>query len=179
MTGEILIITGRSGSGKTAFCAEVVNTLRQGVLGRIDIRGILSPALFRHSEKVGIQSVNLLTYEHKNLAEADPDPSGTITTKHWGFDPQVIEWCNNVLAEATPSELFLLDEIGPLELERHEGFTRGLEAVDCGEYNLALVVVRPHLVDKALERWPGAQVLNVEDLEDKTRAIEGIVTKFE
>jgi nucleoside-triphosphatase THEP1 len=178
MTSKI-IITGESGSGKTQFCAAVVNALRQGELSRRDIRGILSPALIRNGEKVGIQSVNLVTFEHKNLAELyDGDP-GPISTKRWTFDPKVVAWCNSVFSNATPCELLVVDEIGPLEFEKGDGFTSGLEAVDSGEYTLALIVVRPHLLDPALKRWPEADVLDVQKSEDLQKDIELIVEQVE
>ncbi len=178
MTSKI-IITGKSGSGKTQFCAAIVNTLRQGDLRRKDIRGILSPALIRDGEKVGIQAVNLITFEHKNLAEEHDSDPGPISTKRWNFDPDVVAWCNQVLSDATPCELLVLDEIGPLEFEHNTGFLAGLEAVDSGSYTLALVVVRPHLLEKALQRWPEAEVCDVEEISDHEKAVEEIAQKVE
>jgi nucleoside-triphosphatase THEP1 len=174
-----MIITGESGSGKTNFCASVVNAVRKGELSRRDIRGILSPALIRKGEKVGIQAVNLVTFEHKNLAELNDDNPGPISTKRWKFDPKVIAWCNSVFATAIPCELLVLDELGPLEFESNQGFTSGLEAVDSGEYTLALIVVRPFLLDLALQRWPDAEVLNVEEIADQQRVVEEIVQRVE
>lgn len=176
MTSKI-IITGKSGSGKTGFCASVVNAMRQSDLNRMDIRGVLSPALMRGGEKVGIQAVNLVTFEHKNLAERNEGDPGAISTKRWVFNPKIIAWCNSILANATPCTVLVLDEIGPLEFERGEGFIAGLEAVDSGDYELSLVVVRPHLIDPALERWPGAEVINVQELADEGAAIEAIVQR--
>jgi nucleoside-triphosphatase THEP1 len=176
MTSKI-IITGKSGSGKTSFCAAVVNAMRQGDLKRMDIRGVLSPALRRGGEKVGIQAVNLVTFEHKNLAERNDGDPGAVSTKRWKFDPKVIAWCNSILANATPCTVLILDEIGPLEFKQGEGFIAGLEAVDIGDYELSLVVVRPHLLDRARERWPGAEVINVQELQDEGTAIKAIVQR--
>jgi nucleoside-triphosphatase THEP1 len=178
MTSKI-IITGKSGSGKTNFCAAVVNALRQGDLSRMDIRGVLSPALKREGVKVGIQAVDLVTFEHKNLAELNDGDPGSISTKRWNFDPKIIAWCNSILSRATPCAVLVLDEVGPLEFEQDEGFTAGLEAVDSGEYKLALIVVRPHLIDRALDRWPGAEVRNLEQIEDVPAAIADIVQMVE
>lgn len=177
-SNQTIIITGESGSGKTQFCARVVNALRNGDLQRIDIRGVLSPGLMRNGKKVGIQAVNVVTYEHKNLAEPNRGDAGPASTKKWSFDPKVIDWCNTVLERATPCDVLVLDEIGPLEFERGEGFTAGLAAVDRGSFRLALVVVRPHLIAHALERWPGAEVLNVQGLEDHRSAVEQIAGRL-
>jgi nucleoside-triphosphatase THEP1 len=178
MTSKI-IISGESGSGKTQFCAAVVNALRQGDLQRKDIRGILSPGLIREGEKVGIQAVNLVTFEHKNLAELNDDDPGPISTKRWSFDPKVVAWCNSVFSMATPCELIVVDEIGPLEFEQDGGFVAGLEAVESGDYTLALIVVRPHLIDRALERWPDAQVINLKEVSDRKKTLEKIVQMVE
>jgi nucleoside-triphosphatase THEP1 len=179
MTAEIMIITGESGSGKTHFCARVVNELRQGDLSRKDIRGILSTELKRKGNKTGIQAVNIVTYEHKNLAELSDVEPGPMSTKQWRFDPDVITWCNSVFSEAIPCEVLVVDEIGPLEFERGDGFTAGLTAVDSHDYTLALVVVRPHLVKEALERWPDADVLDVQKIKSPKKAINEIVKKLE
>ncbi|MGD8620317.1 MAG: nucleoside-triphosphatase [Anaerolineales bacterium] len=179
MKSKIMMITGESGSGKTHFCAQIVNELRQGDLSRKDIRGILSTELKRNGKKTGIQAVNVVTYEHKNLAELSDGEPGPLSTKRWRFDPMVIAWCNSVFSKAVPCEVLIVDEIGPLELEQGKGFTTGLEAVDSGEYKLAMVVVRPHLIEKALERWPEAEVLNVEEVTNQEKAIEEIAQSFE
>ena len=174
-----LIITGESGSGKTQFCAEVVNELRQGDLARKDIRGILSPGLERRREKVGIQAVNLVTYEHKNLAELNEGDPSPVSTKRWSFDPAVIAWCNAVFSEATPCELLVVDELGPLEFESKEGFSAAMETIETGNYTLALIVVRPHLIDRALEHWPDAEVLNIQESRDREAALNEVVQRFE
>jgi nucleoside-triphosphatase THEP1 len=175
ITRNILLVTGESGSGKTQFCASVINTLKRDDLRKATIRGILSPARIQHGEKLGIQAMNVATSEHKNLAELNNGEPGTTSTKRWRFDPKVLAWCNAILSKATPCDMLILDEIGPLELERAEGFTVGLEAIDSGDYKLALVVVRPHLLKAALEHWPEAEILNVESLENTDKAIKEIV----
>jgi nucleoside-triphosphatase THEP1 len=174
-----LIITGESGSGKTQFCADVVNALRQGDLVRKDIRGVLSPSLVRRRKKVGIQAVNLVTFEHKNLAELNDGGPSPISTKRWKFDPAVIAWCNAVFRAATPCELLVVDELGPLEFETNQGFAAATEAIDSGEYTLALIVVRPHLIDRALKLWPDAEVLNVQQAGGREAALNTIVQRFE
>jgi hypothetical protein len=70
-------------------------------------------------------------------------------------------WGNDVLGAATPCDLLIVDELGPLEFERNRGWTDGLAAVDSGDYRHALVVVRPQLLPAARARWPHAQVVDV------------------
>ena len=49
----------------------------------------------------------------------------------------------------------MIDELGPLEFRGEGGFLAGFQAIAAQQYRLALVVVRPELIDIARERWPG------------------------
>ena len=55
----------------------------------------------------------------------------------------------------------LIDEVGPLELLRGEGWQGALRLVDDGSYDEAIVVVRPALIGVARQRWPWAQIVTV------------------
>lgn len=65
-------------------------------------------------------------------------------------------------SESLPT-LLVVDELGPLELQRDAGLSAGIAAIDGLQQGLACVVVRPSLVDVALKRWPDAVVVDVED----------------
>jgi hypothetical protein len=66
-----------------------------------------------------------------------------------------------VRAQAVPCGLLVVDELGPLEFERAQGWLSGLTALDSGEYELGLVVIRPELMGAALARWPEAGIKNL------------------
>ncbi|MCJ7625183.1 MAG: hypothetical protein MUO76_16925, partial [Anaerolineaceae bacterium] len=59
-------------------------------------------------------------------------------------------------------DLLVVDELGPFELVRAEGWVSGVKLVDGGNYRLALVVVRPELRRVALQRWPHAEFIELE-----------------
>jgi hypothetical protein len=61
-----------------------------------------------------------------------------------------------------------VDEIGPLEFKREQGFTEGLSALDSGQFQAALIVIRKELLSAAEERWPG---LNAYEIEDRKHAV--------
>jgi hypothetical protein len=42
--------------------------------------------------------------------------------------------------------VLVVDELGPLELVRNQGWTAGLDVLRAGRYRLALAVVRPSLL---------------------------------
>ena len=59
-----------------------------------------------------------------------------------------------MLEKLPPGELLLIDELGPLEFRGEGGFIAGFAAIDARHYRLAVVVVRPELLDAARQRWP-------------------------
>ena len=76
-------------------------------------------------------------------------------------------WGNHVLSNSTPCDLLVVDELGPLEIDRGTGWQAGLAAVDSKEYAVAVVVVRAELLGRILrplgrcqpgrDRYPGRQ----------------------
>lgn len=156
----ITLITGPRGSGKTRLCQRRADEARAA--GH-DVAGILSPAIFDGGDKVGIAALDLRTGERRLLARrrSPADPAVLPGTPGWVFDAATLAWADAVLAAATPCDLLVVDELGPLELERAEGWTAALTALDVGNYRAALVVVRRELLSVARARWPAAQVLDV------------------
>ena len=88
---------------------------------------------------------------------------GEVRWGRYSFAPEALEWGVQTLKAATPCDLLVVDELGPLELEAGEGLVAALDVLDEGGFSLALVVVRPELVEKLEERLGGrvAQVLEV------------------
>ena len=116
--------------------------------------------------KTAIDLVDLGTGQRRRLAEVRRADEPGTATQRWRFAEPALAWGNEVLraaAEGPGVDLLLVDELGPLEFVRGEGFTDGLTAMDARRYAVALVVVRPALVDEALRRWPDALVVDVED----------------
>jgi nucleoside-triphosphatase THEP1 len=170
---RLLIVTGEIGSGKSTFCKLVVDQARQAGLR---VTGLLSPAVFEDGDKTGIQVVDLGRGVSRRLARLRSGPTRAVETKRWSFDPEAVAWGGRVLSRAVPTELLVIDELGPLEFERGEGWMEGLRILEEGEYRAALVVIRPSLVAEAKSRWPGAEVLPLvpgEDLESKAQRILG------
>ena len=56
----------------------------------------------------------------------------------------------------------LVDELGPLELVRGEGWQAALETLAQGGYRLALVVVRPELLDVLPAAWHIQRVVDLD-----------------
>lgn len=153
-----IILTGEKGAGKTTLCQHLVEQARE--LG-MNVRGVISPAIFEAGQKVGIGVVDLKDSRFRRLAYTHEHKTKGPATEGWAFAKEVVEWGNEVLKESTPCDLLIVDELGPLEFERGQGWLHGFAALDQGEYNLALVVIRPELTNQALARWPDAEIIEL------------------
>ncbi len=172
----IIVLTGASGSGKTALCRSFAEPARAA--GR-DVAGILSPAVFRDGVKVGIEALDPRTGQTRSFASlraGDPAQAGApapgLLMGPWVFDEAAVAWGNDLLRAATPCELLIVDELGSLEFTRGQGWLAGFDALDSGAYALAVAVVRGALVPAAVARWPRAEVLDAGDREGLERFIE-------
>ena len=152
------LISGPSGSGKTTWCTKVAAQAR--ALG-MTLGGFICPAVFEDGEKTGIDLMNIATGEERRLGICSSD-DGITTIGCWQMDESVLAWGNEIIAGLKDEDIIIIDEIGPLELEKGLGYRHALTLLDEGCYRTALVVVRPALLPMAQKRWTTARVLNVE-----------------
>ena len=143
MQKRLAILSGPKGSGKTTVCRKLVELARQRGL---DCAGILAPAHFEGARKVGIDLLDVRGGERRPLAKADNLP-GELRTAAYRFDVSTIQWGTALLDAACPCDVLVIDEIGPLELERGQGWINALNVLHSGQFELAVVVVRPALLD--------------------------------
>jgi nucleoside-triphosphatase THEP1 len=162
--GKIFLVSGPSGCGKTSFCNHFLEALHEAPMNPRCIRGILSLPLMQENDRCGILAMDLRSGERRLLATRNHGARDGIHTARWRFDPQTLRWCNQVLAAAIPCDLLLIDELGPLEFEQGRGCLEGLKAVDSGQFQLALVVVRTRLLERAMQRWPDAGRIDLGEL---------------
>ena len=151
-SGNLLILTGERGSGKTTLLQRLVKrkTAQGGKVG-----GLLTPARFEAGEKTGIYVVDLHSGETRLFASKKPAEMTGFTFCEWIFDPQVLMWGNQVLASAESADLFIIDEIGPMELEQGEGWTNALTLLAKGAKpnQTMLAVVRSECLQEAVKRF--------------------------
>ena len=158
-----VIVTGEVGSGKTRACEAAAGRLRD--LGW-RIAGVLSRGVWAGDKKVAIDALDVRSGDMRRLADHASENHFTQgpATPGWRFHAETITWCNSLLSAAADCDLLVVDELGPLEFESGEGLIQGMRALDDGRFRLALVVVRPRLLQAARQRWPGAEVLVVDGL---------------
>lgn len=152
------MVTGERGVGKTHLCQQVVKLA--GMRG-YRCAGVLSRAALEGDHKVAITLVDVATNAERTLAVADATP-GELRWGRYRFVPGTLEWGSDLLAGATPCDLLIVDELGPLELTLGQGLVSALDVLDGGAFSLALVVVRPELLDALRERLQCAETRVVE-----------------
>jgi nucleoside-triphosphatase THEP1 len=161
--GELIIITGQSGAGKSTWCRRLVDDARRrGLL----VDGLLSPAVFEAGQKIAIDLAAIGSGTRRQLAtRREAGASPLLTGPHtggWQFDGAALAWGNAVIAGLPPVDVLILDELGPLEILDNQGLTAGLTRIDRRADRLIYAVVRPRLVGAAEERWPWGQVIDLD-----------------
>jgi nucleoside-triphosphatase len=173
---RVVLLTGVRGVGKTHLCQQVVDQARQS---GYSCAGVLSPASFSGGEKVGINLVDVASGEERLLAEAD-DTGGEVRWGKYRFVRPTLDWGAELLEGAAPCDLLVVDELGPLELRLGLGLVAALHVLDEGGFSLALVVVRPELVDSVRERLRATETSVLEvDLENRDQLPGQILSLLE
>ena len=160
---ELFILSGPREIGKTTFLKTL---LEQARTRGIHCAGVLSPAVFEARSKIAIDLLDVHSDEQKRLANLRHSENEGVFTDHWLFDPDILDLGNQILGESTPCELLIVDELGPIELERGQGWQNGIQAINSMAYSAAVVVIRPELLAKARSLWPQAQVIELDQKVD-------------
>ncbi|MBN1954960.1 MAG: hypothetical protein JW900_07900 [Anaerolineae bacterium] len=135
MKTRIVILSGERGVGKTTVCRKTIARARDAGL---TCGGILT---------VRAESGARIAVDVRSGAERRLTTSAAgVRQGRYTFDPAVLAWGSRLLAQALPCDLFVVDEIGPLEIRRGEGWRNALDLLHGERFRLALAVVRPALV---------------------------------
>jgi nucleoside-triphosphatase THEP1 len=155
-TGIVLLISGERRVGKTTLLLNVRTAEK-----RLRVGGFLSVARFEGGEKIGIDLMDAATGERMTLAVAESsgasivangqDANREVRTGHYRFDPAALAAGRRYAAAGQGADLFLVDELGPLELLRGEGWADVIPMIRARTFGAALVVVRPELIEVARE----------------------------
>lgn len=162
---QLILLTGPRRAGKTKWCLDLV---AQAQIHKLVLGGLVSPPVFANGRKIAIDLLDVASGARRRLAyhrrfsmdKQVADWTGAATDD-WQFDSRVLEWGNRVLERLGDCDLFILDEVGPLEFLYHQGFQTGLRHIDARRDRWMVVVVRSTLIPLAKERWPWAQVLQI------------------
>lgn len=142
--GSILVISGWRGVGKTSFCMQAVEKMKQQ---GSSVAGILSPARFEGSVKTGIYSVKITNGESRLAASTMSGEIDGFRLGPYYFDQSVITWADNCIREIVECDVLVIDELGYLEFDSHAGLFSSFEKLKEKCYHLALVVIRPERIE--------------------------------
>ena len=154
-----LVVTGPSGAGKTTFCRQV---LASAQTAGWQAAGLLSLPRFEARHKTGIVALDLSSGEKRLLASCRPDEISGLSFGQWTFDTHTLAWGNDVLERVPPCDLVIVDEIGPLEFDLHQGWTAGLQVLLRHADGLVLATIRPAYLARLQAFWPNSAILTVE-----------------
>jgi nucleoside-triphosphatase len=152
------LVTGWRGVGKTVFCQEFIRTARQKGW---DAAGILSLAGFKDGIKVSIDAQDIRTGEKRSLATTQQHSETGLPFGKWFFSQKTLAWGNEVLRSSVPCDLLVVDELGPLEFNLSLGWVDALKVIRSGRFRLALVVIRPEILERAHEILQPALVIRL------------------
>lgn len=157
----IFVLTGPVHSGKTTLCRHVVTELKKH---RIRVGGFLSLAVQKEERRIG--------YDLWDIEKATSRPFIRETGEdHWErigryfFIPEALKTAREMIKCIPKAGLFIVDEVGPLELSGR-GFWPALEeAVASPEPNF-LLVARASVLKELIKRLQG-NPLKAYDIKDK------------
>jgi len=80
----------------------------------------------------------------------------------WDFDEKVLEWGSTVFSAACPCDVLFVDELGPLEIERGQGWIEAMDAVRSRLYRTCILVIRPELLPRATALFRVSRIVDLE-----------------
>jgi nucleoside-triphosphatase THEP1 len=148
MATSIIILTGERGVGKTTVCREAV--------ALVQAEGYACGGILTLAQPDGELDVLDVSSGETRRLTLTPDAEPAIVQGRFHFDPDTMDLGNVALTRIAPCQLLVVDELGPLELEQGRGWTKAFDALQRGDFALALVVVRPELLVRAQLRLPSS-----------------------
>ena len=137
VSGRILLVTGERDAGKTTVCRQTVSLAQAA--GHTCGGLLTTPA----GDVEQLDVVDAHTGDRRRLTTTS---TAGVRQGRYLFDPEALAWGAEALACAVPCDLLVVDELGPLEVQRQLGWAVALDLLRRGEFQVALVVVRPELL---------------------------------
>ncbi len=135
---RIYIFTGAVNEGKTSLIAKWLDAWRRE---GVPVSGILSEGVFDGEAKIGYDLVDIAQGKRHPLIRRRPF-SDSWHLGGYFFDRVGFSALAESVYPGSASELFILDEVGPLELQRKQGFYELLKKMVVHRRQSLLIVVR-------------------------------------
>jgi nucleoside-triphosphatase THEP1 len=169
----VYILTGVIQSGKTTLLKQLVRLLKQK---GINVRGHLSEAVHQNNEKIGYDLLDIKdgTFFPFLRMEGDEDWE---RIGHYFFMPLSLKKAEAILLGDPDAEVFIVDEIGPLELKGKGLWPALMEKLAQSSAKI-LIVVRKNILHDMIESIQKEnQKVRVFDIQDKN-VLKAMVDTF-
>ncbi len=155
---QVVVVTGRSGSGKTPAVTRLVEAL---AARRVPVFGFLQPPLWRDGKKAGFDIVDVRSAARAPLGrrvEADGGQHGTP----FAFDGAGFDLARRALAAPPRDAVLVVDEIGPVELRGDGHWPAVAMAWKRARPRAAVLTLRRQLIPAFLELLGATEVVIVD-----------------
>jgi len=143
---RIVLLTGNRQIGKSTASVSLVRMLRET---DITVSGLLT-------QRTGPDDLSV-----HELHSGDTYPltlprnsDAGFLVGHFRFSIEALARSDRALAACFPTQVFILDEIGPMELVYGQGWIRVVTLLRHRNYRVAFIVVRPELLVQAIRQLP-------------------------
>ena len=168
---QLIGIYGSSGCGKTRFVEELV---RQVTERGFNCRGVCSPAIFEEGLKTGITVQLIPGGENRQLARLAQAGDGQVFGK-WHMFPETMTWALEYLKTDVYSDLWVIDEIGPYEVEKGLGWAAILPRLGNLPSKVTLITYRQSLITYFRKHYPSILAFDLEQAGATEKATREIV----
>jgi nucleoside-triphosphatase THEP1 len=172
MAARIVVLAGERGAGKSTVCRETI-ALAQA-------RGYSCGGVLTFGRPDGALDVLDVRSGYVRRLTLEPDANQAVIQGRFRFDPETLAWGDAALAQATPCHLLVVDELGPLEIERGQGWPKAFDVLRGTDFALALAVVRPELAAQAQRRLPvGATTVLIVTVDNRDELPDVLLGRLE
>jgi nucleoside-triphosphatase THEP1 len=172
MAAPIVILTGERGVGKSTVCRETV--------ARAQARRYTCGGILTLSRPDGARDVLDVRSGNLRRLTLGTGASAAVVQGRFRFDPETLAWGNDVLARAVPCHLLVVDELGPLEIERGQGWPKAFDVLRGTDFALAVAVVRPELSAQAQRKLPvGATIVLIVTVDNRDELPDVLLGRLE
>jgi nucleoside-triphosphatase THEP1 len=157
---NIVLLTGARQTGKSTLCRKLVYRLREN---GYQVSGLLTRRTGSHDLEV--------TEIHTASTYPLTLPFDPQAERHLGqflFSREAVERSNKALDSCFPTQVFILDELGPLEFTYHKGWVKVFRMLPEKQYRTAIIVIRPELLGQAIDAFC-ATVYTVVNVREENR----------
>ena len=139
----LVLVTGTRQVGKSTACRRAVALMRRADL---TVSGLLT-------ERTGPHDLSVLEL-HTGATYPLTLPFDDRTDRplmNFRMDPEAMARSGAALAHGFPTDVVVIDELGPLEFRRGEGWAEALDHLRDRRYHVGILVIRPELLGVAVE----------------------------